>query len=139
MYDHDSFMKTVYADVSIHDFYGDVLYLGMGSLWIPRKQTDKVTSTTIIEIDSEIIKQFSHHLKPDWKLINTNAWTYEPIKSYDVIFADVWHNIIDYVEVKKMFDKYKDYLKPNGYMICLDRLVRFKTIPIGQSLKFETF
>lgn len=138
MYEHENFINRVYSNVDINNFYGDVLYLGMGPLWIPRHQTDKVISTTIIEIDSKIIKQFSHYLKPDWKLINANAWTYEPVQKYDVIFADIWSNLIDYNDVKKMFDKYKYHLKPNGYMKCLERLVRSKTIPNGCSLTFET-
>ena len=129
-------MSQVYSDVDIEEFYGDVLYLGMGSLWIPRQQTDKVTSTTIIENDLNIVNEFSNNLKSEWNLIIADAWEYTPTQKFDVIYADIWHRIIDYQDVQDMFCRYKKYLKTNGQMRCLERLVRKTSIPLGKKLIF---
>ena len=137
MYENDKFIQKVYSNVSIDEFYGDVLYLGMGPLWLPRHQTHKVTSTIIIENDKKIINQFSKFLKPEWVLIEADAWEYKPSKNFDIIYADIWHRIINYEEVYRMFDKYKDYLKPNGQIKCLERLIRNSSIPNGETLTFK--
>ena len=84
MYENDKFIQKVYSNVSIDEFYGDVLYLGMGPLWLPRHQTHKVTSTIIIENDKKIINQFSKFLKPEWVLIEADAWEYKPSKNFEL-------------------------------------------------------
>jgi len=137
MYESDNFMQKVYSEVAIDEFYGDVLYLGMGPLWIPRHQTDKVTSTTIIENDKNIINKFSIFLKPDWKLIEADAWEYKPTQKYDIIYADIWHRVINYDELNMMFDKYKNYLKSTGRFQCLEHLIRKSSIPAGKTLVFK--
>ena len=136
MYSIDSFMQRVYKDVNMKIFKGDVLYLGMGPLWLPILQGNKVVTTTIIEIDQEMIQKYEHYADEDWKIICADAWEYVPNKKFDVIYADIWHQMYEYSELEKMFEKYKDFLKPGGKIYCLEHLVRKNTIPKNKKLSY---
>lgn len=136
-YDSDQFMKLVYRHVDPSNFYGDVLYLGMGSLWLARNHSDKVKSTTIIEIDKKTIEYYSKNKKESWEIINEDAWSYTPTIKYDIIFADIWERAYCYKELQKMFDRYKNHVKPGGSIKCLESLVRVNTIPENGELKYK--
>ena len=86
------------SNIFVEKFYGDVLYIGMGNAYGPRKQSKKVTSTTIVEKYSEIIEQYNVPSE-NWKIIKKEL------------------NILN--------KKYKEHLKNKG-KILISKILKIK-------------
>lgn len=109
--DDEYFRIYTKNDIKIDELYGKVLYLGMGDLYIPRKQPDAVIKTTIVEIDPEVIALNKPKIKPDWEIICEDAYTYKPTIYYDFIVADIWYLLQPkkhMEEFRKLYESYGD-------------------------------
>jgi len=121
-YLNDSILKEVYSDVPIQEFKGSVMYVGMGSAWVPRNQPPSVYRTLIIEKDKKIIDKFSYLLKPEWEVVNEDAWLFHTEEKFDFIFIDIWNSVILDKYMIMIESLYSNYLKPGGKILFLEQL-----------------
>lgn len=108
---------SIYAEmnsINPEEWYGSVLYLGMGMCYNPLKQSNKVTKTTIIEIDQRTIDFNKEVIKPEWIVICDNVYRFEPIEKYDFIFVDIWWEQVESYIVENLIEKYRKHLNENG-------------------------
>lgn len=127
-YDREDFLDLVYKnEIDSSKFTGTVLYLGMGSAWLPRKQVN-VNKTIIVEYDEKIINLYEHFAK-GCEIIYADAYKYNPKEKFNHIVLDIWDRMTDYSVVAGLLNRYEDYLKPNGKLHFLRRIVRSHTIP----------
>lgn len=120
-------MYVLSNDIHPEDWYGSVLYLGMGSCYNPLKQSDKVTRTTIVEIDQRTIdyNKDRDRLKPEWTVICDDAFTFEPAEKYDFIFVDIWYSRLeDHQIVDNLVKRYRKYLTKDGQVLYLKTIKR---------------
>lgn len=110
---------VVRNNIHPEEWYGSVLYLGMGMCYNPLKQSDKITKTTIIEIDQRTIDFNKDKLKPEWIIICNDAFSFEPTEKYDFIFVDLWWQQVEAQIVDDLVEKYKQYLTENGQIFYL--------------------
>lgn len=113
---------NVYVEINnIHpeEWYGSVLYLGMGMCYNPLKQSDRVNRTTIVEIDQRTIDFNKEMIKPEWIIICNDVYTFEPIEKYDFIFVDIWWEQVESYIVDNLIEKYKRYLNEDGQILHL--------------------
>jgi spermidine synthase len=101
------------------EWYGSVLYLGMGRCYNPLKQSNEVTKTTIVEIDQRTIDYNKDIIKPEWNIICDDVYKFEPTEKYDFIFVDIWYETIESNAVDELIDRYKKYLSENGTILYL--------------------
>ena len=101
------------------EWYGSVLYLGMGRCYNPLKQSDKVTKTTIVEVDQRTIDYNQDIIKPEWNIICDDVYNFEPTEKYDFIFVDIWYEQVKSNVVDELVKKYKNHLKENGNIMYL--------------------
>ena len=121
-YEDDEILKRVYKDVPINEFKGSVLYVGMGSAWVPRIQPKAVKRTVIVEIDQDIIDRYFHKLNPDWEIIRFDAWKFHTEDRFDFIFIDIWDSIILDKYMKIIENKYSNFLNPEGKVVFLESI-----------------
>ncbi len=115
------------SNVDIENFYGDVLYVGMGSAYGPRKQSDKVESTTIIEYNPNIIKL--HNIpEKNWNIIEADAYEVDLGENkYDFIFVDIFLRVIPRSKYNFLLTKYSKHLKKEGKIFFI------KTLPFDDN------
>jgi len=109
--------NNIYVEINnIHpeEWYGSILYLGMGMCYNPLKQSDRVTKTTIIEIDQRTIDFNKEVIKPEWIIICDDVYIFEPIEKYDFIFVDIWWEQVESRIVDSLIERYKKYLNEDG-------------------------
>ena len=112
------------SNFDIENFYGDVLYVGMGNAYGPRNQSKNVKTTTILEKYPEIIEKFNDPSQ-DWNVIQGCAYKYDfKNQKFDIIMLDIWAKFIFMKEYNILYPKFKEYLKDGG------RILTIKTIPI---------
>jgi len=110
------------SDFNIKEFYGDVLYVGMGSAYGPRNQSKNVKTTTILEKYPEIIKKYNNPSQ-NWNIIQGCAYDYEfKDQKFDIIMLDVWAQYISIKEYDILYPKFKKYLKDNGKILIIKTL-----------------
>jgi len=115
------------SEVDIENFYGDVLYVGMGNAYGPRKQSDKVKSTTIIEYDPYIIKKYNI-LEKNWNIIEADAYEVDLGENkYDFIFVDIFLFKIPRSKYNLLLTKYNKHLKKEGKIFFI------KTLPFDEN------
>jgi 16S rRNA A1518/A1519 N6-dimethyltransferase RsmA/KsgA/DIM1 with predicted DNA glycosylase/AP lyase activity len=115
-------LESIYQlnnNIRPEEFFGDVLYVGMGTCYLPKLQTDKVLSTTIIEIDQEIINYNQNTVEKNWNIIHCSADEFETENKYDIIMLDIWYRKTAQAEVFSLVEKYKTFLKPGGEVLYL--------------------
>lgn len=113
------------SEVYIDKFFGDVLYVGMGTAYGPRNQSDKVKSTTIIEKYNNIIDDFNLPEK-QWNIINDCAYEVDlKNNKYDFIYIDIWTGFIPKEEFNILNKKYSKHLKKNGELL-ISKILPFK-------------
>lgn len=118
----DSIWDRVYEEINginPKEWYGSVLYLGMGMCYNPLKQSDKVTKTTIVEIDQRTIDYQKAKTKAEWIVICDDVYNFEPTEKYDFIFVDIWYEQVESNIVDDIVEKYKKYLTENGQIFYL--------------------
>jgi 16S rRNA A1518/A1519 N6-dimethyltransferase RsmA/KsgA/DIM1 with predicted DNA glycosylase/AP lyase activity len=64
----DSTYKLI-NNIKPEEFYGDVLHVGLGTCYLHNQHTNNVTSTTIIEIDQQIIDFNQNLINENWNII----------------------------------------------------------------------
>ena len=108
--------KRIYNECQIEfeKFHGSVLYLGMGDLFVPLNQSDKVKKTTILEIDKDVIEKNKEKIKKDWIIINEDAFNFITSDKFDIIFIDIWYSKVDEDILNFIINKYLKYLKNNS-------------------------
>jgi len=112
------------SEINIKDFYGDVLYVGMGGAYGPRNQSKNVKNTTILEKYPEIIEKYNVPEK-NWRIIEGCAYEYDfKDQKFDIIVLDIWARFIFKKEYDVLYAKYKKYLKNEG------RIHTIKTLKI---------
>jgi predicted O-methyltransferase YrrM len=121
-YSNDDILKKIYSNIPIQEFKGSVMYVGMGSAWVPRQQPSNVYRTLIIEKDKEIIDKYSHLLKPDWEVVNEDAWMFYTEEKFDFIFIDIWNNLVLDKYMVIIESLYSKYLRPGGKILFLEQL-----------------
>ena len=118
----EEFWNTAYVlrnNIHPEEWYGSVLYLGMGRCYNPLKQSDEVTKTTIVEIDQRTIDYNADVIKPEWNIICEDVYKFEPTDTYDFIFVDIWYQQVESNVVDELIDKYTKYLSENGTILYL--------------------
>lgn len=110
---------VVRNNIHPEEWYGSVLYLGMGMCYNPLKQSDKITKTTIVEIDQRTIDFNKDKIKPEWIVICDDVYNFEPTEKYDFIFVDIWWQRIEAEVVDSLVERYKSYLTENGQIFYL--------------------
>jgi hypothetical protein len=114
--------KPIYVvrnNIHPEEWYGSVLYLGMGRCYNPLKQSDKVTKTTIVEIDQRTIDYNVDIIKPEWNIICEDVYKFKPTEKYDFIFVDIWYEQVESEVVDNLVEQYREYLTENGQIIYL--------------------
>jgi hypothetical protein len=112
----NSICKKYFAksNYDIENFYGDVLYVGMGNAYGPRKQSKNVKTTTILEKYPETIEKYND-TSYNWDIIEGCAYDYDfKDKKFDIIVLDIWAFYILQEEYDTLVPKYKKYLKKDG-------------------------
>ena len=110
------------SDFNIKEFYGDVLYVSMGSAYGTRNQSKNVKTTTILEKYPEIIKKYND-TSQNWNIIQGCAYDYEfKDQKFDIIMLDVWAQYICKEEYSILYPKFKKYLKDNGKILIIKTL-----------------
>lgn len=123
----DDFWERIYLNVNRIDpnkLFGSILYLGMGTCYIPRLQSDNVIKTTIIEIDDDVIDYNKDIVENSWKVIKADVYYYEPKLLYDFIFIDIFYQKTEKDIMEALIDKYIPFLKENGKIFYLDSVCR---------------
>ena len=116
----------------INEAFGNVLTYGLGLGYYVLKVALKeiVNSVTVVDIDENVISLFKENVLPHFpknardkvKIINADAFKFaesEQVSSFDYIYADIWHDVGDGVELYKKF-KEREKFAPNakfGYWI----------------------
>ena len=111
-------------DIPMKEFYGSVLYIGMGSAWVPRNQSDSVNQTTIVEIDPNIVQRYGDLIKPEWKIIIDDAWRFNTYEKFDFIFIDIWDSMVPIKYIEMIRKKYSNFLNPGGRIIFLEKVIK---------------
>ncbi len=103
----------------IQTSYGNVLTLGLGLGYYAFHVTARkeVASLTIVERDPEIIQLFRDHIlnqfphKEKIRLVQSDAFDYMerqfPRESFDVVFADLWHDASDGLDLYLRLKRYE--------------------------------
>jgi spermidine synthase len=110
IYDNDLYLSAVYRynGINSSEFYGDVLYVGMGSGFMVKGHSDLVTSTTFIEIDEEVINKYRQY---DWVVIKGDAYDVEVDTKFDFIIIDIWDKPTDKINIDHLINKFNNNLK----------------------------
>jgi hypothetical protein len=97
----------------------------MGSSLIPRLQSDKVTKTTIVEIDEGTIQynKDNNLLQPEWIIYLDDVFTFKPLNTYDFIFIDIFYNTIEESVMEGLINRYKPFLNDGGKIFYLQSVV----------------
>jgi spermidine synthase len=103
--------------------FGSILYLGMGTCFIPRLQSDKVIDTDIIEIDENMI-EYNKNITHKWNVIKDDVYEYETIKKYDFIFIDIFYKKVEREIMEYLIEKYIKNLKSDGKIFYLNSVCR---------------
>ena len=129
-------VKSIY-EANLNNLVGDILIcgLGIGFSIFPIKDLPAVKSITVIEKDATIIEMMQPYL-PDVTFINADALTYIPLNTYNAIFLDIW-NINDRLEKYSETIRYKQYLKPEGYINFLDFEKYYDISPGSNIIRYE--
>lgn len=133
-YDFDIFLKKVYNEIPVNKFKGNVLYLGMGSLWVPRLQGENVKRTVIIEKDINIIEKYKKYVKEDWVIINQDVYDFKTDEVFDFIFADIWDSKTRLSDVLNLKKQYLLNLKNDDSFIYLKKIIIKNSITDGNTL-----
>jgi hypothetical protein len=112
------YIYTVLNKIEPNRLSGSVLYLGMGTCYIPSLQSDKVTTTHILELEQEVI-DYNKDINPSWKVIKCDAYTYEPEQKYDFIFIDIFYHRTTKEIMECLIDRYLDALNVDGKIFYL--------------------
>lgn len=115
---NDKYLKSIYEErngIIASEFYGDVLYLGLGSAFMYRQHTSKVKSTTFIENNEEIIKTYGKGLN----IIQGDAHNIEITNEFDFIIVDIWDKGVSKQEVETLVNKWYKNLKVKGSILYL--------------------
>lgn len=123
-YGKDSEVAKIYEKIPMDLFYGSVLYVGMGSAWVPRNQSRRVIKTSIIENSVEIIDRYRELLDPDWNIIQEDAWRFRTDERFDFIFIDIWDSLTPVKYIEMMRSRYDKLLKVNGKILFLDSIIK---------------
>jgi len=105
-------------------FKGAVLYLGLGSAYLPRHQGTGVTSTTIVEKDPELVEYFSNLIAPDWEVIIESAEAWKTRRKFNHIVIDFFENITPKKDLEEIKAKYKPRLKSGGSFEYVKKLFK---------------
>jgi hypothetical protein len=122
----DSLCYKIYININKIDpsiLFGSILYLGMGTCFIPRLQSDKVIDTDIIEIDENMI-EYNKNITHKWNVIKADVYEYETIKKYDFIFIDIFYKKINKDIMEGLIDRYNPFLKEGGKIFYLNSVCR---------------
>jgi len=122
----DSLWNSIYLtnnkiDPSI--LFGSILYLGMGTCFIPRLQSKNVIDTDIVEIDENMI-DYNKNISNNWNVIKADVYKYETIKKYDFIFIDIFYTKINKDIMEGLIDRYIPFLKEGGKIFYLDSVCK---------------
>ena len=112
--------ETITIKPHVENSFGRVLTfgLGLGYFALSAAAKDSVSSVTVVERDENVIKLFSDVILPRFsckdkiKMIKADAFEYAEQNYaknlYDFVFADIWHDPSDGVE---LYLKMKEYEK----------------------------
>ena len=106
------------------DFYGKVLFVGMGNLFFPKKIN--VDSISIIEKYDSVIELNKHKTPLDWTIYKEDAYTFETTEKFDVIMLDLWYYKIPKKEMDEMIEKYQKFLEKEGKILYLKSIINNK-------------
>ena len=124
---HNSKLDSIYKSrngIYPEEFYGDVLYAGLGIGYLPNQHTEEVTSTTIVEIDQEIIDFNQNSINENWNIIHHDIKTFESENKYDIIVLDIWYDPVENQEVFDLVEKYENFLKVDGKIFYLKSILK---------------
>lgn len=125
----DSLWRNIYwhhNSLDSREFRGQVLYLGMGSCFLPRHQSDAVTQTVIVELNPVVVEhnRKTNNLDTNWTIVIADAYQYTPDGQFDIIVADIWYDVQCESVINQLIDRYKPWLAPAGQIVNLRTVVR---------------
>jgi len=120
----DEIYEKIYSlnNIDATKFKGSVLYLGLGKCILPKFHTDKVTKTTIVEIDNDVIN--SVEVPEEYIIINSDAYEFNTEEKFDIILIDIWYQPVDKEVVDNIVEKYDNYLTETGKVLYLKSIIK---------------
>lgn len=98
---------------------GDALIAGLGIGLILDPLLKKCTSVRVIEKEADVIALIGPHF-PKAQIVHADIFDYTPQRGskFDTIYFDIWPDICsdDLTEATKLHRKFKNYLRPGGWM-----------------------
>lgn len=122
IYVDQDLLKTIYDknNITPNDFYGDVLFIGMGDLYFPKKID--VNSITIVEKYSDVIELQKSKIPKEWTIIQEDGYVFETERKYDVIMLDMWYYMITKEELNQQIKRYMKFLNDGGKILYLETI-----------------
>ncbi len=121
---------------AIDEAFGNVVTYGMGLGYFAYmvSQKENVKQVTVVERDESVVDLFKKHILPQFdnkdkiKIIVCDAFEYAekiaPQQKFDFMFADIWHDVDDGIDLYKRF-KNLEYLNANTkYMYWLEKTMK---------------
>ncbi len=122
----------------VNEAFGKVLTYGLGLGYYALKVALKkeVESVTVIDIDEEVVSLFKTEILPLFpkniaekiKVIKADAFKFaESLKdgSFDYIYADIWHDAADGVELYKKFKSLERFCPSARYGYWIEQTMKY--------------
>lgn len=95
--------------------------LGLGMVVKALLRKDTIKSITVIELEADVIKLVApHYPDPRLRVINADAWEWEPDMKFDIAWHDIWGDISsdDLPEMAAMKRRYQRHMTGPGMQEC---------------------
>lgn len=122
----------------IGEAFGNVLTYGLGLGYYVLKVAAKkeVESVTVVDIDKNVISLFEANVLPYFpkeardkvKLVNADAFKFaesEEVKKFDYIYADIWHDVGDGVELYKKFKQREKFAQNAKFGYWIEDTIKY--------------
>ncbi len=119
--------------------------LGLGYYAYMVSEKDEVESITVVEKSEKVIKLFEKYILPQFpnkekvRIINSDAFEYAentaPGEGYDVIFADIWRDSSDGLELYERFKQLEPRCEGAIFLYWIEGFIRSRK----RALKFTEY
>lgn len=109
--------------------------LGLGYFAFMTARRDNVESVTVVERDESVIELFEKHIrdqiadKDKIRIIRADAFDYAEhemaVEGYDFVFADIWHDPSDGVELYKKFKSLENLMPNAEYYYWIEETLKY--------------
>lgn len=108
---------TLFASELLDIEFSSILIGGLGLGVIPYVCQD-FAQVDVLENDQNVIDIVSQvgHLNTNVNITNSDIFTFEPTKTYDVVVMDIWYNSIPFEITEEIITKYLSCLNEGGFL-----------------------